>query len=64
VGQAAESLTVPQSELVNALVPAGFMLHPAEGAGLTGEFAEHNSNISNPNMPAFFIQNFNDVKRV
>jgi len=45
-------------------VATGFDWNSGElSVGVDGEFAEHNSNISNPNMPAFFIQNFNDVKR-
>ena len=31
--------------------------------GIDGNYAEHNANILNPNAPAFFINNFNDIER-
>ncbi len=33
------------------------------GLGVDGHFSEHNADILNPNNPAFFVNNFNDVQR-
>ncbi len=51
-------------EAVSFDLKGGFEIGAGELAvGLDGEFAEHNSNISNPNAAMFFVRNFNNVER-